>query len=88
MSQITKRGRPMLRHWLYLAVLNLLKNKNSPFWELHQYYTKRKENPLKKMQSITALCCKLLRIIHGMATKGAVYDPSYITAGIPAVNAA
>jgi len=88
MSQITKRGRPHLRHWLYLAVLNLLKDKEPSFWALHQYYTKRKDNPLKKMQSVIALCGKLLRVIFGMATKNPAYDPSLITSGIPDLNAA
>jgi len=88
MSQIIKRGRPHLRHWLYLAVLNLLKEKEPAFWALHQHYTKRNENPLKPMQSIIALCNKLLRIIFGMATKGRNYDPTLITSGVPALNAA
>jgi len=87
-SQITKRGRPHLRHWLYLAVLTLLRNKEPSFWALHQHYTKRQDNPLKKMQSVTALCCKLLRIIHGMCSKGTVYNPKLVTAGILAVNVA
>ena len=87
-SKITKRGRPMLRHWLYIAVLELLKWKEPTFWALHQYYTTRKDNPLKKMQSVTALCCRLLRIIHGMSISGAPFDPQRVTAGIPALKAA
>ena len=85
---ITKRGRPHLRHWLYIAVLNIIKDKEPTFWSLHQYYTKREKNPLKPMQSIIALCCKLLRVIFGMATKGCAYDPTLITAGIPSLKAA
>jgi len=78
-SQITKRGRPHLRHWLYIAVLNLLKEKEPSFWALHLYYTKRKDNPLKKMQSVIALCCKLLRVIYGMCMHGTAYDPRLVT---------
>jgi transposase len=87
-SQIVKRGRPHLRHWLYLAVLNMLKGKESPFWTLHKYYTTRKDNPLKPMQSVIALCGKLLRIIFGIATRGTGYNPALITSGIPDLNAA
>jgi transposase len=87
-SQIAKRGRPHLRHWLYIAVLNLLKEKEPSFWALHKYYTTRKDNPLKPMQSVIALCGKLLRVIYGMATTGTGYNPALITSGIPGLNAA
>jgi transposase len=88
MSQIIKRGRPHLRHWLYMAVLNLLKEKEPSFWALHKHYTTRKDNPLKPMQSVIALCCKLLRVIFGMCVKGTDYDPALITSGISKLNAA
>jgi hypothetical protein len=88
MSQIVKRGRPHLRHWLYLAVLNLLKEKEPSFWALHKHYTTRKDNPLKPMQSVIALCSKLLRIIFGMSVRGSSYNPALITSGIPELNAA
>jgi transposase len=87
-SQISKRGRPHLRRWLYLAVLGLLKEKEPSFWALHQYYTKREDNPLKPMQSVIALCGKLLRVVFGMAAKGLPYDPSLVTAGTPPTDAA
>jgi len=88
MSQIIKRGRPRLRHWLYLGVLNLLKAKEPSFWALHKYYTTRKDNPLKPMQSVIALCCKLLRVIYAMCVKGTGYNPALITSGIPSLDAA
>ena len=45
------------------------------FKELHSYYTTRADNPLKKMQSLIAIACKLLRIIYTILKKGTVYDP-------------
>jgi hypothetical protein len=45
------------------------------FKELHAYYTTRPDNPLKKMQSLIVIACKLLRVIYTILTKGTVYDP-------------
>ena len=45
------------------------------FKGLHVYYTTREENPLKKMQSLIVIACKLLRIIYMILKKGTVYDP-------------
>ena len=44
------------------------------FRELHMYYTTRADNPLKKMQSLIVIACKLLRIIYTILKKGTVYD--------------
>ena len=44
------------------------------FKELHVYYTTRPDNPLKKMQSLIVIACKLLRIICTILKKGTVYD--------------
>lgn len=45
------------------------------FKELHVYYTTRPDNPLKKMQSLIVIACKLLRIICTILKKDTVYDP-------------
>ena len=45
------------------------------FKELHVYYTTRPDNPLKKMQSLIVIACKLLRIIYTILKNGTVYDP-------------
>jgi len=87
-SEITKRGRPHLRHSLYLAVIGLLKSRTGAFWVLHQYHTKHKETPLKPMQSVIALCNKLLRVIYGMAISGQPYDPELVLSGIATQEAA
>lgn len=44
---ITKRGRPKLRALLFKVILPLV-NHNRAFKALHEYFTTRKENPLKK----------------------------------------
>ncbi|AFH62768.1 hypothetical protein B2K_18940 [Paenibacillus mucilaginosus K02] len=44
--------------------------KNAAFPTLHEYCTKRAKNPLKKMQSLIALCNKLIRILFDILKKG------------------
>jgi transposase len=72
-TTISKRGRKRLRAVLYRVILPLVA-KNPEFKELHKYYKTRKENPLKKKQSLILLCCKLIRIIFAILTKGIEYD--------------
>jgi transposase len=74
-TRITKRGRPRLRALLYKCILPLVA-KNSEFKALHHYYTKRANNPLKKKQSLIALCCKLIRILFALGKKRVPYDGS------------
>lgn len=71
-TTISKRGRKRLRTIFFRVILPLVA-KNSKFKQLHQYYTSRKENPLKKKQSLILLCCKLIRIIFAMLIKGIEY---------------
>ncbi|TCO68683.1 transposase [Marinisporobacter balticus] len=77
-TTISKRGRSRLRGLLFKAVIPLVA-KNEEFEELHRYYTNRKENPLKKKQSLVAICCKLIRIFYAILTKGIVYDGEKMT---------
>lgn len=76
-TEITKRGRPRLRALLYRATLVLVA-KNPEFKQLHQYYTTRKDNPLKKKQSLVALCAKLIRILFVIGTQRKAYDPTKV----------
>ena len=48
--------------------------KNSEFKQIHRYYLTRDKNPLKKMQSVIAVACKLIRIFYAILTKGITYD--------------
>jgi len=67
-----------------------LLSKNEEFRALHQYYTTRKERPLKKMQSLIALSNKLIRVFYTILTKGIAYDPQKMMSDIkrPEVKAA
>lgn len=72
-TTISKRGRKRLRAVLFRVIMPMVA-KNPEFKELHLYYTTRKDNPLKKKQSLISLCCKLIRIIFAMQTKKVTYD--------------
>ena len=73
-SRISHRGRKRLRYWLFQAAKSVVAHAEE-FKELHKYYTTRPDNPLKKMQSLIVIACKLLRIIYTILKKGTVYDP-------------
>ena len=53
----------------------MLIGQNDEFREVYDYYRTREENPLKKMQALMAVACKLLRVLYAMVTKGTRYDP-------------
>ena len=74
-KRISKRGRCRLRYLLFQAAISVV-GKNSEFQEIHHYYTTRNENPLKKMQSLIAVACKLIRVFFAILTKGHTYDAS------------
>lgn len=73
-TSISKRGRARLRALLFRVIMPLV-SKNNEFKMLHEYYTNRKENPLKKKQSLILLCCKLIRIFFTIITKKVEYNP-------------
>ena len=74
-SRISKRGRKRLRYLLFEAAISVV-GKNEEFRQIHEYYTTRDKNPLKKMQSLIAVSCKLIRVFHVILTKGVRYDAS------------
>ena len=73
-TKISHRGRKRLRYWLFQAAKSAVVH-SKEFKELHIYYTTRTDNPLKKMQSLIVIACKLLRVIYTILTKGTIYDP-------------
>lgn len=79
---ITKRGRPKLRALLFKVVLPLV-NHNPAFKALHEYFTTRKEKPLKKKQSLIALCCKLIRVLFAIGKKQVAFSPEKMLRDIP-----
>jgi Transposase and inactivated derivatives len=84
-TRITKRGRSRLRKAMYLAIRPLVAH-NPTFKALHQYYTKRSERPLKKQQSLIALCCKLLRVLFVIGQKQCEFDGSKLLRGLPQIT--
>ena len=72
-TTISYRGRKRLRYILFEVALSLV-GKNEEFSELHHYFTTRKSNPLKKMQSLIAIACKVIRVFYTILTKGVEYD--------------
>lgn len=71
-STISKRGRSRLRALLFRAVLPMVA-KNPEFKAMHEYFKTRSCNPLKKKQSLVALCGKLIRMLHTLGTKKIPY---------------
>ncbi len=74
-TTISRRGRKRLRYLLFEVVMSVV-GKNAEFKELHHYYTTRSVNPLKKMQSLIAVACKLIRVFYKILTTGVDYDAS------------
>lgn len=72
-TKISKRGRSRLRAILFRAAMPLI-GKNEEFSEIYKYYITRTNSPLKKMQAVIAICCKLIRIFFTILTKGIEYS--------------
>jgi transposase len=80
-TRISHRGRKKLRYWLFQAAKSVVAHADE-FKELHIYYTTREKNPLKKMQSLIAIACKILRVIYAILTKGVGYDSKKLLSDI------
>jgi len=72
-TTISKRGRRRLREGLFRVMIPMLAT-NDEFREMHRKNLTREKNPLNKMQSIIALCGKLVRVIYAILTKGCSYN--------------
>jgi len=72
-SHISYRGRKRLRYVLYEAAVSVVSH-SPEFRSIHQYYTTRARNPLKKMQSLIAVACKLIRVFYLILQTGATYN--------------
>ena len=72
-TTISRRGRSKLRQILFNTMIPLLAT-NEEFRSLHQYFTTRTVNPLKKKQSAVALCGKLIRVFYAIMVHGVEYD--------------
>ncbi|WP_341299573.1 IS110 family transposase [Lysinibacillus sp. FSL H8-0500] len=72
-KRISKRGRRQLRALLFRVMMPLILH-NPAFKALHEHYTTRAMNPLRKKQSIVVLCGKLLKILHALCKKKTVFN--------------
>lgn len=77
-TTISKRGRRLLREGLFRCVISILAS-NAEFRDIHRRNLTRDKNPLTKMQSVIALCGKLIRVFYAILTKGIGYDPAKLT---------
>lgn len=83
-KRISKRGRRKLRALLFRVMMPMILH-NPAFKKLHEYYTNRQINPLRKKQSIVVLCGKLLKVLHGISTKHKVFDAQRMMKDIPSL---
>jgi transposase len=72
---LSKRGRPRLRHFLYLMTMCMVMT-NPEVQALHHYNVKKKK--LKKMKSIMKLCGKVARMLVGLAKSNEAYDSTRV----------
>lgn len=80
-TKISRRGRKRLRYWLFQAAKSAV-NHSDEFRILHEYYTTRADNPLKKKQSLVVIACKILRVIFTILKTGCKYDPAKMLSDI------
>ncbi len=73
-TRISHRGRKRLRYWLYQGAKSVVAH-TEEFKSIHTHYTTRRENPLKKMQSLMVIASKLLHVIYKILKTGVKYDP-------------
>ncbi|WP_071393668.1 IS110 family RNA-guided transposase [Bacillus tuaregi] len=83
-KRISKRGRRKLRALLFRVMMPMIRY-NEAFRKLHEYYTNRQVNPLRKKQSIVVLCGKLLKVLHGISTKHKAFDAQRMMKDIPSL---
>jgi len=73
-TKVSKRGRPYLRHMLYLAGECGCRC-NPEMHKFYRYLRDRKNNPLSGHQAFVATGLKIMRILFHLAKTGEMYDP-------------
>lgn len=86
-KRISKRGRRRLRALLFRVMIPLVRH-NQAFRELHEQYTSRPLNPLRKKQSLVVLCGKLLKVLHALVVKQEPFNGSKLLADVTRFQAA
>jgi len=74
-TSVSKRGRPRLRHILFLAGQSCVLH-NAEMRELYRYLHERGKNPLTGYQAYVAVGLKVMRILLHMAKHKVKYDPA------------
>jgi transposase len=70
-ARITKRGRPMLRHALFMAVLGMTRE-GRPLETFYERLTE--DNGVNKVKALVAASRKLLRALYAMVRDGSQFD--------------
>ena len=78
---ISKRGRSQLRSLLYQMAFTMAAC-NPEMKALHQYYTSRAKNPLKKKQSLVVVSKKVITVIHSLLKKKDTYNPALVLGAV------
>jgi len=73
-TKVSKRGRPYLRHMLYIAGECGCRC-NPEMHGLYRFFLDRKKNPLNSHQAYVAVGLKVMRILFHLAKSGERYDP-------------
>ena len=73
-TKISKRGRPYLRHMLYMAGKGCCRH-NLEMRQYYQYLRRRETNPLGGNEAVIAVGLKVMRIMFYMAKNKEMYDP-------------
>jgi len=73
-TKVSKRGRPYLRHMLYMAGECGCRC-NPEMHKFYRYMRDRKNNPLNPQQAFVATGLKIMRILFHMAKTGETYNP-------------
>jgi transposase len=73
-TKVSKRGRPYLRHMLYMAGECGCRC-NPEMHKFYRYLRDRKNNPLNPQQAFVATGLKIMRILFHMAKTGETYNP-------------
>lgn len=71
--RISKRGRPLMRKLLFFAAINTVKRGGI----MHESYKCMLDNGTIKMKALTAISCKLLRIIFAVIRDDTEYRDNY-----------
>jgi len=77
-TPMSKKGRPLLRHCLWEAALNLLRyNEEFKAWAKRLQERPLHQNPLKKREARGAVCRRLLCLVFALFNKRSFYQKNY-----------